>query len=257
MTSYNIKRTYFSKESIVAIIMFLVISMYKLWELQEQISVGIFYIMNISYVDIKAMLIFSFMALPAAICFAEDFEFCNIHYQLIRSSLKKYVFSKTINIFISSIIIMVICFLSYISLLRLSGHDWIDEYFNTSDFWDINMWKYISCGNFWMFYIIMAIQFGILSGILNLLSAWLSLYIKNKMMILATPSIVVYILKYYIPGWLLGHRDLNIIAMFNATQNLNLYGENLFMRCIWFGIVGCVVLSYIIYITVRRRLNYV
>lgn len=256
MIRHNIKRTFFSKELIVTICMFIAISMYIWWEKQEQNCTTIFYIMCTSYIDIKSMLIFSFMALPATSCFAEDIEYNNIHYQLIRGNVKKYVFSKTLNIFISSIVTMVVCFFSYISILRLLGHRWVDEYYTPIGNGGINTWKYIEDGDFWIFYIIMSIQFGILSGILNLVAAWLSLYIKNKMMILATPAIVAYILKYYIPGWLLGHRDLNIMAMFNATLNLDLYGNDLFVRCVWFGIIGVIGLSFIIYKTVRRRLNY-
>lgn len=220
---------------------------------------SIFEIMEDITYRTEFMLILCFIPLPYAMCFIEDFQHKYIYSQLLRSSLFKYIFSKVIFIFISALGVTCAGIMSFVMFLRLTGHKWLDldvirlSMENGAGFQDLELWFLVEQGNNVIFYLLLSIQFGMLGAMLSLAASLISLFIKNRMMILACPVVVVYVLKYYATG-ILGYNGLNIVGIFLTFENYKYFGNGIYIRSIVISVTCSIILMICIYKRVRRKL---
>lgn len=141
-----------------------------------------------------SLITYIFCAFPFAQVFCEDIENKYLHYELIRGGLKRYVFVKTIIIFFSSIAVMVIGSLLFILLLRTQG-PMVDEKMGVDSFLLGGAYSDLLEREHYIWYcIIYAFQLGMLAGVLSVMSAFLSLYISNRVMVLVLPVFITQVL---------------------------------------------------------------
>lgn len=68
------------------------------------------------------------------------------------------------------------------------------------------------------YFLCYGLQYGLLSGILSLWASYLSLYISNRMLVLATPAILYYFTDYILAGIFSGRVSAGLV--FSASYNL-------------------------------------
>lgn len=145
------------------------------------------------------MIAYAFCASAFATVFCEDLENKYLRYSIGRGNLIKYVFSKTIVIYISSIITMVLGTFLFVIYLRLQlpwTHDL--EKTDMSGMYEI-LW---GNGHFMAYIFVVALQMGMLAGTLSLAASFVSIFITNKMLIMLTPILLYQILmEFRGSGW--------------------------------------------------------
>lgn len=156
------------------------------------------------------MLVYVFGALGYATVFCEDFERQYIRYELIRGNLKKYILSKVIIVFFSSVAIIVLGTVLFIMFLG-AQFPWIKEGITSLDGIKTGMYAgLISKKHYFLYCICASVQSGFLAGLLSVWSAFISLYVTNKVIVLTIPLLTVQLLNEYT-----GNNPLSI-GMFNA-----------------------------------------
>ena len=139
------------------------------------------------------MLVYVFCAFPYATAFSEDMENKYIRYQLIRGNLRKYVSSKISIIYISSVFVMLVGSLLFLLAVRVQV-PWKDP---REEIFAICMGGSYSAllrrGQYLLYCMIYALQLGFLAGTLSVFSAFVSLFLSNKVTVLVTPILVYQI----------------------------------------------------------------
>ncbi len=214
---------------------------------------------DIAYVC-EYMLVLALATVPYAHAFVEDFERKMIYQIVTRGSLLKYVLSKALSIFLSSVLAVTLSMLLFVGMLRLSGHAWMSDdilrYYelNGIGFPDLELWWMLDGGNEFLFYLLAGLQFGLLAAIVALAAATLSLFIKNKMMITIFPVICLYVMFEYLSG-ILGY-GYGIYQLFNIFCNYTFLGNHFFLRACIETVVVYVVLMIVIYKRIKRMLRH-
>ncbi len=131
-----------------------------------------------------------FCALAYAASFCDDLEYKYVRYQTIRGSLKAYVASKVCVIFLSSVIVLVLGSLLFVSLCRIQGPWTGPDMGGMGGTYE----GLIKSGHYIWYCVFYALQLGLLSGILSVLAALFSLYITNKGMVFVLPVLIYQIL---------------------------------------------------------------
>lgn len=135
------------------------------------------------------MLTFIVCAIPFASVYTDELETKYVCYSAGRGNLKKYVLSKSVVIMISSIIV----FVAGALLFSLFFHIWFpwssEEFINMVHdgiAYEKILTKYGVCP--WI--LLWAFQSGMKAGCFSLLSAYVSLYISNRMLVLIMPAVL-------------------------------------------------------------------
>lgn len=215
---------------------------------------------NIFY-RVESLLILAFATLPYAVSLIDDFAHKSVYQVLSRCDIRKYIASKTLCIFMSSVAVTMAGIVLYVIILRVSGHEWVDPQIvecyeiNVIGLPDLEMWFLFDKNLGMLFYVLMGIQYGLLAGITSLCAVYLSLFVKNKMMIMVVPVLMDYVIMTYLDG-VIGYEWMNVNHLFNAYDNYTFWGNNFFARCLLIGFVCYIVLTVMIYYRVRRRLRY-
>lgn len=204
------------------------------------------------------MLVLAFATVPYAHAFVEDFERKMIYQIVTRGSLLKYVLSKALSIFLSSVLSVTISMLLFVGILRLSGYAWMSDFIvqyyelNGIGFPDLELWWMLDSGYEFLFYLLAGLQLGFLAAIVALASATLSLFIKNKMMITIFPVICLYVMYEYLSG-ILGY-GYGIYQLFDIFQNYTFLGNHFFTRACIETVGIYAVLTMVIYKRIKRML---
>lgn len=184
-------------------------------------------------------------------CFLEDFKHQYIRQELLEGRLYGYVFSKTLFVFFSSMITMGVetggCAV-ILGLWREWGGDVETAPLN------IQYTPYAELfqqGNIAIMFFLLGLQMGILSGILSLFAAWLSLYVENK--ILAGTSTVLMSMMLQFVG--AKTEKYNLYQMFNGTMNYSFQGENWLLKCIVAAVISYILSYILIHGKIKRRLQ--
>lgn len=161
------------------------------------------------------IMVYAFAAIPFAGAFIEDEEHKFGSLSVLRGSLKKYVWSKVLVCFLSSLLVVslgaLLC--CYVVHVRLPWNDLTAE--------NIHEYGMYTCFGFLMEWNLMPLYFfcyaalrGFLAGILSVLSQWLSLYAQNKLFSVALPMSAYYFLVNFLP------EPLNIYDIFEGAVNM-------------------------------------
>lgn len=133
------------------------------------------------------MILYLFCILPFGMVFCEDLEHHSLRYQIIRGNIVRYVVSKTIVIYVSSVLTMVLGTGLFALLVRIE-HPWLDETLPTGEPFQLGAFGWlIKDGHVFLFILIYACVLGMLAGMLSVLAAFLSLYLSNKVMVVVLP----------------------------------------------------------------------
>lgn len=260
MIKHDVKRIFSGIYFVTAVLLVTMVLGLTMLE-QKDWNLSIFEILENTAYRVEYLLILAFVTIPYAGCFIDDFAHKSVYQTLVRCDLRKYIISKTVCIFWSSVAATVIGILIYVIFLRITGHEWFSykliEYYNINGIGvpDLELWSLIENGHSMIFYTIMGMQIGILAGITSLVSAFLSLFIKNKMMVMVAPIIIVYIMMFYLQG-IFGFGENNVMQLFSIFNNYTFWGSHFFIRCCITGLFSFFALTLMIYYRVRRRIRY-
>lgn len=171
------KETYIGMLGVAAALFFSISS-----DLQESVISNFLY----GTYGVGFLLSFVFCAFSYGTIYSDELETYYIRYSVIRGGLKKYVISKTAAIFLSSVLVMVAgC--GVFGILCSLHMPWADaqicqelaEYGGYA--WLIEEKKYV------LWILAYGLQWGLLAGSLSQIAAYVSLYITNRLLVLAVP----------------------------------------------------------------------
>lgn len=147
------------------------------------------------------MIAYAFCAFSYATVFCEDLEHKYARYSINRGNTWKYVVSKAVVVYGSSVITMVLGSLLFVVSIRLKI-PWTSEGLQDIFFMEGMYGSLIAGEHYWVYVFLCTLQMGMLAGILSLAASFLSMYISNKMLILITPILIQQLLlEYRGNGW--------------------------------------------------------
>lgn len=201
---------------------------------------------------IPFILSMTFCAIPFAGSLSEDLEYRYIYMLLLKGNLKEYTISKVLTISLSSILAMVGGILGFVILIRFRV-PWITESDILSQ--DILMSAFIKPKLYFLYFIVHAVYMGGLAALLSVLSAYVSLFWSNKLLLLSVPFMSYYLLVFYSGELFSGLPQMNISYMFNPSYNV--WDSNvLSLICPFIVSGGAIsVLGVCIYKKLRRLCN--
>ena len=147
----------------------------------------------LSSYDAGFLAAFSLAAMPYAASFTDDLEYNYAKYLVIRGSYGKYVFSKMLVIFLSSMLAMgigITCF----SMLCSLGLPWADEGMMEYILMYGGYRSFLGQGQYLLWFLLYGMQWGIFAGILSMAAAFLSLFWPNKLLVFSAPVLLYQIL---------------------------------------------------------------
>ncbi len=137
----------------------------------------------------KITFVFCTFAFAASIC--EDLEYKYVRFQTIRGGLKSYVASRVSVIYLSSVLTMVLGSLLFVLLCRIQG-PWENEFDNGV----FGVYAQLAERGHYVWYCTFcALQLGLLASMLSVLSAFFSLFITNRVLVLILPVLIYEILE--------------------------------------------------------------
>lgn len=192
----DIKRLFKSYEIYIAIIGVMLSLFFSLEDNGIQES-GVLSTYMLSLALSGRIIAYAFCALPYATVFCEDLENKYVRYQIIRGNLKKYVLSKVMVIYISSVITMVLGTLLFLFICRIQV-SWADLQMDSLNVELAGNYAFLISGKHYFLYcLLFSLHLGLLAGIFSVFAAYFSLYISNKVTVLILPVVVYQILLEY------------------------------------------------------------
>lgn len=200
--------------------------------------------------NVGFMLSFVFCALPFGTSYCEELESGYMKYLLIRGDLKKYVASKTAVIFLSSVAVMALgCIL--FALICAAGMPWVE-----AESYDSNV-AYeglLQSGHYILWTGIYGVQWGILAGCLSLAAAFSSLYISNRLLLLAMPVLVYQALTELGADSFRKISWLDPRVVFDARYQLFGSDGKTFLWAAGFGTAAAAALGVLSYWKLKKRM---
>ena len=154
-------------------------------------DVGIVDIMDSVFWGRMVMLTVPVCAFPFADSLCEDCEKKYYRLLYIRGNKRKYLFSKIIGCFFSACATMTIGFLLFCFILSC----WFPVTVNGRDYTYCLMQSYgclLQNKEYLFYFWLVGFQFGLLAGILSVVSMAFSTYISNRLLVFTAPLIVYY-----------------------------------------------------------------
>lgn len=159
---------------------------------------------------------FIFCTVPYAQSFCEDIEHGYIRQIALRKDLKFYIKTRVVFICLSSIVTMILGTLIFISIVHMKV-PWLskDDHLN-QDFLAVICLK---TDHYILYFILRAFFWGLLAGILAVLSAYLSLFWLNKLFVISIPFFVLYALIYFMRTLFKNIPQMDVALIFNPSYN--------------------------------------
>lgn len=190
----DIHRVLISGKIVIGIIATLIILTFSLFG-EQLTGVNVLYVFIFVMDGMPAMLILMAASYGYADSICSDIEHCYLRCLLIRTQLKKYVFAKVLVIFLSSLIITSFGILLFVVVMRfflpwIGTSDSMYEVFSeTGCFCDL-----LKKGNYVLYFLLCGVKYGLLSGVLSVFAAYISLFVSNRMIVIIFPFIGRYLL---------------------------------------------------------------
>lgn len=195
-----------------------------------------------------SLISYIFCAFPYAYALGEDMENKYVRYQLIRGNLKKYVVSKISVIYLSSIVTMVAGSALFLVLVRTQV-PWLDMWADDGEFFKGGQYSFLITNKHYFGYCLFnAFHMGLLAGTLSVLAAFVSLFVSNKVMVLAVP-----LLSYQILTVCLGRSKINLhsFEIYNKKFNNDI---GYFLFVVMLSLVPVILLAAGSYKKIKKRL---
>lgn len=183
------------------------------------LNTDVLYVFSLTMYGVPAMMILVCGALPFADSLCGDMEHKYVVQQLIRGNPGAYLSARVCSIFLSAMLTTAFGIFLFANILHLRLA-WTDV---SSQQYDHllragGLRIFLRSQQFELYFLCYGIQYGLLAGILSLWASYLSLYIANRMLILASPLILYYFADYLLEGLFPGRVNLGLI--FSASGNL-------------------------------------
>jgi len=185
-------------------------------------------------------------------CFCEDMEYRFYRNILVRESRKAYISAHVTAIFITSAIAMTMGMMLFLFVLRVQL-PWVatndsaaNVLMNSSSFRNLLYQKH-----YIIYFFLGSVKVGLLGACLSLVASYMSLFVKNKLLIYATPVMVFYLivnLGAKIPYEL---RFLNLYKVFMPIYNV--WGNDLW-SALWTILVS-LLLTFFLGLGIYRRMG--
>lgn len=195
------------------------------------------------------MIIFVVCAAVYACCLVDDLETQYIRYQIVRGKMSDYVISKSLTVFLSSVFTVVfgvILFVAFNSFFKpMTEPDAFEQvYVQYTCFFNERL--------ILIWFVVWGIRFGILAGILSLAAMLTSLFITNKMFVLAMPALIYELMLEIATE--LGKFDISIfnLAWYRTDYSCNDVWERI--RGIIFSVICFAVITELIIYKLKRRM---
>lgn len=206
--------------------------------------------------NIRYVFVMFFCAIPYAGCFCEDLEYGYIRQAVMRGNLISYCISKVFAITVSSIGAMIVgtgCFVLILNLFIPWAE--LDNSVYLSAIRNGSFHNVLANGHYFFYSILFALQFGLLTAVLALISACVSLYVNNKLLVWSIPLIAYYLISQY--SWTIfagdSMADLNVIF----SGRYNIFNNDIlsFLYAIGITMAIIMVITFIIYRRLKRRIS--
>lgn len=214
----DISRAFESRKILIAIIMVTVILVVASFE-GISLNEDVLYTFSIVMYSMPAMIILiaGTFAYGDSIC--TDIEHKYIINMILKSSIREYILSKLIVIFFTAIVVISTGILCYVGILHFFM-PWVQINGNQYAFLmqSGNFRYFLGKKMFILYFLLYGIQYGLLAGNLAVFSAYLSLYITNKMLVLATPFLCYYFVDFVLADLL--NEQITLAKIFSASNNI-------------------------------------
>ena len=185
--------------------------------------------------NVGFLLSFVFCALPYGTAYCEELENHYIRYSVIRGNLRNYVASKTVTIFFSAVSVMTLgCILFALLLSCFSSLPWLDGNTYESIVRHSGYLPLASQKQYIAWVGAYGLQWGIYAGCLALAASYASLYISNRLLVLAMPALVHQAIVELGTDTFRQYAPFDPLVVFNAQYHL--FGSDWKMLSWAFGI---------------------
>ena len=195
--------------------------LYLIEELDSYLDV--MYVFHQTIYSSMFFLNYFFTAVPCAGLLVEDWEDGYYRPAMIRGGLKSYVMAKATVIFAVPSIVLTAGNLLFLLLLR-TRLPWMGNAgaHTVGVLAEQGAGTLLTNGHYLLYGACYCLELGILLGILNLLAACSSLYLKNRLLTWIAPMLFYFLLQYLM--MLTGISRLGLLCFFDLTYNEQLWG---------------------------------
>ncbi|MFP3155227.1 hypothetical protein LQZ18_12545 [Lachnospiraceae bacterium ZAX-1] len=214
---------------------------------------SVLYVFTNSTDRIGFMITFVFCSYAYGTSFSEDLESSYIRYALIRGNLKRYVCSKVITILFLSIFVMVVGCLLFAFLCRI-WLPWHDPYAKENVIAS-SMFAVLIEHNMvvpWIF--LFGFLRGICAGVLTLISSLASLFITNKMLVLAMPALVYQLTTDLFTGIFSELDFLGFWITFDLQKSIFYNGMHSFLWAVFYALLLSCMMGIAIYKKIGEKI---
>ena len=174
---------------------------------------GVLYVFSLVMYGMPSMMILVCAAAAFADSFCEDMEHKYLMQQLLRGSAGSYLSARMLSIFLAALFTTAMGILLFVNILHLHlpwvGESGVEQYENL--LLSGRLKGLLESQSFELYFLCYGMQYGVLSGILSLWAAYLSLFISNRMLVLASPMILYYFTDYLLAEIFSGKVNLGLI----------------------------------------------
>lgn len=164
---------------------------------------GVLYVFSLVMYGMPAMMILVCGAFAFADSLCEDAEHKYMRQQIIRGGVRIYVPARICSIFLSAFVTTALGIFLFTNILHfrlawveMSGQQHYDSLLRSG-----GLRIFLKNHDFKWYFLCYGMQYGLLSGILSLWASYLSLYLSNRMLVLATPVVLYYFIDYVLEGF--------------------------------------------------------
>lgn len=247
-------RSLFSWQFLIGIFGVVCIMFLAIFE-NNQLDTSVLYVYAMVVYGLPFMTVHIMCAFPYATSFCEDWENKYFHLEVVRGKLGYYICSKVVVIFLTSVLTLVIGSMIFVCVLHLFL-PWIMQqdsiymgYLETG-----GLTQFLRSQNFILFFLLSSVQYGLLSGILALLASYVSLFISNKLLILAVPAIGYYFIENFM-SVLLGKNTFDLILLFDSSYSLFSNDLLSYIFSVGISILSVVIFNFLIYKRIKGRMQ--
>lgn len=161
------------------------------------------------------ILVFMMCAMGHGLSFCEDMENRYFFYQIIRGSLKRYIMQKSAVVYLSSVFVYVAGLLCFIFIMRINYPWYLPEGGAYRDIVQGSIFGYcLAWGHPILYFLLVGIRCGMLSGILTMLAVYLSTYINSRVFIIAVPALVYQLIRQFFSIVVPEHKCIDLLHVY-------------------------------------------
>lgn len=184
----DLYRAFFGKRFLISIAGVVLALLFSL-QGAESMSVSVLYVFLLATYGVGAELSLVFGAFCYGTSFAEELENGYAKYSVIRGNVGKYVGSKLVVIFLSSVAVMTVACGVFPLICLLFGLPWSDV--DTLQQYAVVSYRgLLENGHYLLWFLLYGGQWGIFVGCMSVAAAFFSLYVSNRLLVLAVPILL-------------------------------------------------------------------